>query len=312
MGIGIDSVIKDAFWNCPNLTDVYINGTKAEWESKSSQPTFATSYNNSTNPPMLHFSDDTTMVTFNSVGESYSLPTSLVDENGKLPLLPVPTKDRCTFVGWYDAEGNQVTADTVFTESTTLYARWSTTPVHTTQYTGYCKTENTAYFYMKDYLPTDAVITSMSASLPLKVGKQYNTTYTSNINQSYAILYTKIIDNAASEVYTITVNTSNYGTITINATINLIDFEISDYNSTNGQVTLTIPVAGTYTLILADYEDSKLANIDTVEVTVTEIGTVTAQLDADLTFTLTAGDKIILWSDLGNLAPKCEALEITE
>ena len=49
------------------------------------------------------------------------------DENGKLSELPTPTRDGCTFDGWYDAKdgGSKVSADKTYTESTTIYAHWT-------------------------------------------------------------------------------------------------------------------------------------------------------------------------------------------
>lgn len=47
--------------------------------------------------------------------------------DGRLAALPTPTREGWTFVGWYTAAllGEKVTTDTVFTESTMIFARWS-------------------------------------------------------------------------------------------------------------------------------------------------------------------------------------------
>lgn len=245
-------------------------------------------------------------ITFDANGGSCSVESANTNESGTLDTLPVPTKDtNNNFVGWFDEEDNKITEETTFTSDTTVYAKWIVN-TYETEWTGYAGTEHTIYFYMKDYLPADTAITSMSASLPLKVGKSYNTTYSSDINQSYVILYTKINDNAASEVFTITVDTSNYGTITIKATINLVDFEITAFDSATKTATIYVPVAGTYTLILADYEENGLNNLDTITVTTANDDTI-ATATSEIDITLGTGDKIMLWSDLENLAPKCEA-----
>ncbi|MGN1415428.1 MAG: InlB B-repeat-containing protein, partial [Oscillospiraceae bacterium] len=54
--------------------------------------------------------------------------TATADEEGKLTeaQLAAPTRKDYVFMGWYDAKegGKKVTADTVFTEDTTIYAQW--------------------------------------------------------------------------------------------------------------------------------------------------------------------------------------------
>lgn len=66
-------------------------------------------------------------ITFDANGGSVSPETMETDENGKLSALPTPTRDGCTFDGWYDAKdgGNKVPADKIYTESTTIYAHWT-------------------------------------------------------------------------------------------------------------------------------------------------------------------------------------------
>ena len=72
-------------------------------------------------PPVKH------TVTFDANGGSVSPETMETDENGKLSALPTPTRDGCTFDGWYDAKdgGSKVSADKIYTESTTIYAHWT-------------------------------------------------------------------------------------------------------------------------------------------------------------------------------------------
>ena len=66
-------------------------------------------------------------ITFDANGGSVSPETMETDENGKLSALPTPTRDGCTFDGWYDAKdgGSKVSADKTYTESTTIYAHWT-------------------------------------------------------------------------------------------------------------------------------------------------------------------------------------------
>ena len=72
-------------------------------------------------PPVKH------TITFNANGGSVSPETMETDENGKLSELPTPTRDGYTFDGWYDAKdgGSKVSADKIYTESTTIYAHWT-------------------------------------------------------------------------------------------------------------------------------------------------------------------------------------------
>ena len=66
-------------------------------------------------------------ITFDANGGSVSPETMETDENGKLTAPPTPTRDGCTFDGWYDAKdgGSKVSADKTYTESTTIYAHWT-------------------------------------------------------------------------------------------------------------------------------------------------------------------------------------------
>lgn len=79
---------------------------------------------------------------------------------------------------------------------------------------------------------------------------------------------------------------------------------------TNKSVRLYAPVAGTYRVIFADYENGALANIDIVtkEVSQAEIGTVTVDMEKD--FVLGTGDKVMLWNNIINMIPLCETYEV--
>ena len=70
-------------------------------------------------------------VTLNANGGSLSGYTTMTtSEDGRLSGLPTPTRSGYTFNGWYTSAsgGTRVTTSTVFTEDTTIYARW--TPVY--------------------------------------------------------------------------------------------------------------------------------------------------------------------------------------
>ena len=70
--------------------------------------------------------DEVHTVTFNPNGGTVS-PDTAETENGKLPDLPIPERSGYRFNGWYTAEsgGERVTTDTIFSETTTIYAQWT-------------------------------------------------------------------------------------------------------------------------------------------------------------------------------------------
>ncbi len=59
-----------------------------------------------------------------SGGKSYP-PVMTTDKDGMLSKLPKAIRFGYTFEGWYTSDGEFVTLDKVYTEDTTLYARWS-------------------------------------------------------------------------------------------------------------------------------------------------------------------------------------------
>ncbi len=65
-------------------------------------------------------------ITLESNGGTLSVPFLQTDVDGKLISLSTPTRPGYTFLGWFTAPtgGTQVTADTVFTQDTTIYAHW--------------------------------------------------------------------------------------------------------------------------------------------------------------------------------------------
>lgn len=68
-------------------------------------------------------------ITFNPNEGTVSPTNGITNAEGKLATLPTPTRGGYIFNGWYDAQtgGSRVTADTVFTENSTVYARWTKT-----------------------------------------------------------------------------------------------------------------------------------------------------------------------------------------
>ncbi len=82
-------------------------------------------------------------------------------------------------------------------------------------------------------------------------------------------------------------------------------FAVAEFDAETNTATVLIPKAGTYTLIFADYEGTILNNVDTVTFTVDKVGIITVSSEIDIT--LGKDDKIMLWQDMKNFAPLCDA-----
>lgn len=69
----------------------------------------------------------TYQIRFDPYGGTVTTTTMTTSTSGKLSSLPTPTLDGYTFDGWYTDEvgGERISTSTVFTESTTVYARWT-------------------------------------------------------------------------------------------------------------------------------------------------------------------------------------------
>ena len=87
---------------------------------------------------------------------------------------------------------------------------------------------------------------------------------------------------------------------------NIDDFEITTaaQNGAKADATLKIAEAGTYSLIIADYEGGRLNNLERITQEF-DGGIITVTSTKDIT--LGKDDKIMIWKDLTNLAPLCEA-----
>lgn len=85
-------------------------------------------------------------------------------------------------------------------------------------------------------------------------------------------------------------------------------FEIILLGADKKSATVVLNAPGTYTILLADYEDNRLANVETFEVTVEKAQAVRVTSTKD--FTLGTGDKIMLWDNFENLTPMCDAYEV--
>ena len=94
--------------------------------------------------------------------------------------------------------------------------------------------------------------------------------------------------------------------------INRIDsFSVDSFEKSGNKIKvhLSIPQAGTYSLIIADYDSGKLNNVDIVTDTF-ECGMAAVESSKDIT--LSHGDKIMLWNNTKNSAPLCRAFEVKQ
>jgi uncharacterized protein (TIGR02145 family)/uncharacterized repeat protein (TIGR02543 family) len=68
-------------------------------------------------------------VTFNANGGTVTPTSGTTGEGGILSSLPTPTRDGCTFNGWFTAltGGTKVTEDKVYSANATIYAQWTLT-----------------------------------------------------------------------------------------------------------------------------------------------------------------------------------------
>ena len=88
----------------------------------------------------------------------------------------------------------------------------------------------------------------------------------------------------------------------------LTDFAILSYNVQTNETTVFAPEAGKYVLIFADYENGSLDNVNIVEYDFRKgVNVIPQEVTRS---TLANGDKVMLWLDLGSLAPACEALTL--
>ena len=63
-------------------------------------------------------------ITFDANGGKVAPVSSTTKEDGTLEALPTPSRNGFAFVGWFDADGNEIVEGYVFEEDTTIYARW--------------------------------------------------------------------------------------------------------------------------------------------------------------------------------------------
>ncbi len=85
-------------------------------------------------------------------------------------------------------------------------------------------------------------------------------------------------------------------------------FEILLLGADKKSATVVLDKAGTYTIVFADYNGKRLANVKSFTVTVDKKQAV--RVISDKSFTLDTGDKIVLWDGFVKLTPMCDAYKV--
>lgn len=88
----------------------------------------------------------------------------------------------------------------------------------------------------------------------------------------------------------------------------LTECTIVDYNADTKEAIVFITEPGRYTLIFAGYQNKKLVNVDVVEYDFKEGINIVSQINK--TFAIGKGDKVMLWYDMIDLVPVCNALTL--
>ena len=101
---------------------------------------------------------------------------------------------------------------------------------------------------------------------------------------------------------------TNYSSAFSDIAVKIVNkFEILSSSETESghSAVVSIRVPGTYTLIFANYENNRLNDVDTVEVTINDPGTFS--IPSEKNISLSYGDKIMLWDDMAKLTSLCNA-----
>lgn len=85
-------------------------------------------------------------------------------------------------------------------------------------------------------------------------------------------------------------------------------FKVVSVGADKKSATVTLNEAGTYLIVLADYENNSSNNIKTFKVTVSAPQAVRVISDTEIN--LSTGDKVMIWGGASGLTPKCNAYVI--
>ncbi len=102
-----------------------------------------------------------------------------------------------------------------------------------------------------------------------------------------------------------------YRAVYTNGTMEITEFEILSYGASDTKATavVQIPTEGEYTLIFADYDkNGRLSIVDALTQNF-EVGITTVESSSNIT--LAVGDRIMLWSDVVDMKPLCQAVTLS-
>ena len=207
------------------------------------------------------------LVTLDPDGGELGVSCLATAADGKLAKLPAPTREGYTFDGWFTAPGGgtQVTADTVFTDNATVYARWKATvatPVlpASGSFTGgktitiACHTDGATIYYTTD------------GSVPTTAGTVYTGAFTVSDTATVRAIAVKsdMTDSGiASETYTKISGTSSSSVQTYRPTITQATAAAGKTTVTpsrpmrNDKVTVTVMPNAGYEVVNVVVKDAK-------------------------------------------------------
>ncbi len=175
----------------------------------------------------VNFKNPTITITYNNNGGS-GCSTKSMTSGDKIGSLCAPTKSSNQFAGWYKSDGTKVDESTVFTESTTITARW--TPIFLVKY---------------DYT-NNGGSSSNATNQQVLSGNTANLSFTAS-KSGYTFLgwNTNVNATSALKSFKPTANTTLYAIYRKTLTITYKDYQgtrtdsIYVYNkATSGQITL--------------------------------------------------------------------------
>ena len=148
------------------------------------------------------YTQNTFTVTFDANGGTVSPTSDTTGADGRLADLPTPTRDGYTFKGWWTVGGDTVTVDWVYSQNTTIYARWEAVPTQPTTYT----------LTMSVYPNNSGTTTPDSSQANIQAGQAVSISANPNSDYTFTnwtlVTGTATIANASSAATTVTLSSN--------------------------------------------------------------------------------------------------------
>ncbi|MGM9650914.1 MAG: InlB B-repeat-containing protein, partial [Faecousia sp.] len=250
--------------------------------------------------------DDAYTVTFDANGGSVSPASVLVGQGnpyGSNASIPTPTRTGHTFAGWYDAEGNALTTDTVITADTTFTASWTPNTYTVTFYS------NGGTGSMESQTFTYGVAQKISKNLFTREGYRFVgwATWSSATSASYTDEQEYTIGSSNQSFYAIWEEVRHNLTLTVtpaDATVVVKNSSGTEQSATDGVYDLR---EGTYTYTVSKYgyetveQDIALTQDETLTIALVKLPSNTVSFEitkpdgtGDTTVTVTAADGTVI------------------